>query len=360
MHGTSSNHPLRIGFLLPADVAIGNRANGVVRQARMQAAALRARGHEVLQLQSWDWQDPAQLDVLHVFVGGPALLDIERTHGVGSRGILVLSPIIDSNQPFLAYRSAAIAGNLGNRLLTVPGVLRRQALASDLVVCRSRHEVLRVTSGLGVATECTSLVLNGADPPQQVPAEQRNELQRRLGLPEAFVLHISAFTQPRKNVLRLVEATARLGYPLLIAGNAESGAVLESLRRREGPGLRLLGFVDATTKALLYASCKVFCLPSLHEGTGLAALEAGAYGCNVVITRNGGAPDYFGDDADYVDPFDQSDIERALARAWIRAPGPALSERLRLELTWERSALALERAYREALIRKTSAAGPVR
>jgi glycosyltransferase involved in cell wall biosynthesis len=202
-------------------------------------------------------------------------------------------------------------------------------------------------------------VRNGAEAAQRLRAAQRAEVQRRLGLPEAFVLHVSAFTQPRKNVLRLVEAAARLGYPLVIAGNAEPGAVLEELRRREGPGLRLLGFVDATTKALLYASCRVFCLPSLHEGTGLAALEAGAYGCNVVITRNGGAPDYFGDDADYVNPFDQSDIEKALERAWIRAPGHALRERLRNELTWERSALVLERAYREALIRKTTAAGPV-
>jgi glycosyltransferase involved in cell wall biosynthesis len=358
MHGTPANQPLRIGFLLPADVAVGNRANGVVRQARMQAAALRLRGHDVLLLQSWDWQDPAQLDVLHVFVGGPALLGIERTHGVGSRGILALSPIIDSNQPFLAYRSAAIAGSLGSRLLTVPGVLRRQALASDLVVCRSRHEVLRVTSGLGVAAERTALVLNGADPPQQVPAEQGTELRRRLGLPEAFVLHVSAFTQPRKNALRMVRAAERLGYPLVIAGNAEPGEVLEELRRRAGPGLRLLGFVDATTKALLYASCRVFCLPSLHEGTGLAALEAGAYGCNVVITRNGGAPDYFGDDADYVDPFDESAIESALQRAWNRAPSHALSERLSGELTWERSALALERAYCQALARRTPAPGP--
>ncbi|MGH8653533.1 MAG: glycosyltransferase family 4 protein [Gammaproteobacteria bacterium] len=42
--------------------------------------------------------------------------------------------------------------------------------------------------------------------------------------------------------------------------------------------VRLYNFLDKVTLHRLYAGCRVFCLPSVFEGTGLAAFEAASYG----------------------------------------------------------------------------------
>jgi glycosyltransferase involved in cell wall biosynthesis len=337
---------MRIGFLLPADFAIGNPGNGIAEQARRQAEALQARGHDVVQLDPWLWQDPAQFDVLQFYLGGPLLAQPESLRCRMTAGLLVFAPIIDSNRPHWMYALAARAGSLLPFVYTVPGKFRRQVAAAHLVVCRSSHERQRVIRGLGAAPDKVEVVLNGA-PAVQFSDSVGQKVKATYGLPDEYLLHVGAFTQERKNVLRLVEAVEPLGYPLVIAGYAQPGAVLDELHRRAAgnPRLRILGFVDAETKAGLYASCRVFCLPSMHEGTGLAALEAGSYGANVVITSNGGVVDYFGSEADYAEPTSVASIRSAVRSAWSRPPTGQLRQRIRSELTWEKSAEALEASY---------------
>ena len=190
-----------------------------------------------------------------------------------------------------------------------------------MVICRSRHEQRRVRESLRVSLAKSEVVLNGCSEPSE-SAISVDSIRNSLELPQDFILHISAFTQERKNVLRLSQATADLGFPLVIVGHATTGRILDELklRIRQGQRIVLLGFVDVATKAALYSLCRVFCLPSVHEGTGLVALEAASYGANVVITRNGGPPDYFRDLAEYVDPFDRVDISAYAGRLYSLFP----------------------------------------
>jgi glycosyltransferase involved in cell wall biosynthesis len=344
---------MRIGFMIPSEWSL-IRGHGVVAQARHQAEALESIGHTVDFLSPWAWQDIKDLDVLHFFGGCvvyPALNDEFRNP---RRTLVAYSPIIDSNQSFSAYRFAANLGSFSSRLLTFPGILRSQAQQSDVVICRSRHEQRRVTESLRVSMAKSEVVLNGCSEPSKL-AISVDSIRNSLELPQDFVLHISAFTQERKNVLRLSQATADLGFPLVIAGHATTGRILDELklRIRQGQRIVLLGFVDEATKAALYSLCRVFCLPSVHEGTGLVALDAASYGANVVITRNGGPPDYFRDLAEYVDPFDRADIRRGLAAAWERPKNDLLKNHLIGSLTWKHCARALVEIYskhRDALL----------
>jgi glycosyltransferase involved in cell wall biosynthesis len=345
---------MRIGILLPTSFAVGSRGSGILEQARRQAEALESLGHTVVRLNPWEWQDARQLDVLHFYLGGPSMTGVVEHRDLRKPGVLVFAPIIDSNQSFAAYRSAAALGGLSARFSTVPGVLRRQALASHVVVCRSSHEVERVSRGLGIALDKIAVVLNGCPP--SVPAPQiSGEIRTNLQLPSEFVLHISAFTQERKNVLKLIEATRRLGYPLVIAGSAKSGPVMTEIERHAqgNDRLRVLGFIDEPTKAALYSLCRVFCLPSIHEGTGLAALEAGAAGASVVITRNGGTRDYFLDHAEYVDPRSAQSIQDGIARAWHKPQGGGLREHIARRLSWLESGKSLEQVYLSHLEQKS-------
>ncbi len=153
-------------------------------------------------------------------------------------------------------------------------------------------------------------------------------------------MHVSTYTQVRKNALPLAQAAAAAKLPLVIAGTAYPGALLEQLKQLAAlfaGNIRLLGFQDQASLNSLYAACTVFCLPSSHEGTGLAALEAASYGAKVVITKNGGTRDYFRDMGFYVDPNDIGSIQQAMVAAWEQPPSDALRQHVLKNLTWARS-----------------------
>jgi glycosyltransferase involved in cell wall biosynthesis len=336
---------MRIAFMISSEWALV-RGHGVVAQARQQAEALESIGHTVDLLNPWQWQDIKDLDVLHFFADCALFPALKNQLPNRRRTLVAYSPIIDSNQSFAAYRLAADLGSFSSRLLTIPGIGRSQAQHSDVVICRSKHEQRRVNESLLVPMAKLEVVLNGCSEPSKLEVGV-DSMINSLELPKDFVLHISAFTQERKNVLRLSQAAAELGFPLVIAGHAETGPVLDELKQRikQGQRIILLGFVDEATKAALYSLCRVFCLPSHHEGTGLVAVEAATYGANLVITRNGGPADYFLDMAEYVDPFDLADIRRGLAVAWDRPKNDRLKSHLMDTLTWKHSARSLADVY---------------
>lgn len=342
---TPGTSPLRIGFLAPALWAIEGRGNGVIAQARAQAAALTRLGHSVHWLTPWSPTDPADLDVVQFFVGGYGMHWIEHTNRRNLRR-LVWAPIIDTNASNFAYRAIAALGTLHPKISTVPGSFRRQALASDLCIARSAHERERLVRGLGVSESKVRIVLNGITPP--APADP--ELARRtLGFSGDIALHLSIYSDPRKNVLNLIRAVGPLNIPLVIAGAASPGPMLDEITSlaRTYPSVSLLGYLEHDLLQSLYAAARVFILPSVHEGTGLAALEAAAHGANIVITSRGGTRDYFGTLARYVEPGDVSGIRTQVEASWNSPRTAALRDHVVSTLTWDHSAASLARAYRD-------------
>jgi glycosyltransferase involved in cell wall biosynthesis len=335
---------MKIGFLLPANFALDSPGNGVRRQAIYQAEALRRAGHQVEQMYAWQHYPLEEFDVIQFFSGGFPHFWIERT-ALPNRALLVFAPIIDSNEPNWRYRLASAIRGGWTKVYSIPGVLRSQAEGAGLVVCRSQSERARVISGLRTPASKAEVVLNGVSAPVSIDAA---EARRKFGLPAEFALHVSIYTQERKNAVRLVEAIGPTGIPLVLAGTATPGPVLDRLKAlaERYRNVTMLGFLDAKDLASMYAACKLFCLPSEHEGTGLAALEAASYGARVVITRNGGTADYFRDFAKYVDPLSVTDIRAAIERAWNRPASDALRQHVVQNLTWDQSACQLVTAYR--------------
>jgi len=94
---------------------------------------------------------------------------------------------------------------------------------------------------------------------------------------------------PRKNIAALVRATSALRrrVPDVLVRIVGDGPERPSLERLVGQldladHVRLAGHLEARSLAGAYASCDVFCLPSLQEGFGLVVLEAMAAGRPVV------------------------------------------------------------------------------
>jgi len=195
----------------------------------------------------------------------------------------------------------------------VQGEFRRQALLADAVVVRSEHERERVVKGLGIPAGKVHLVHLGID----CDGIDRTRAHAR---DREGIFHLSAFGQARKNVLRLIAAVGPTGIPLTIAGSCPPADLPPiAAAAKKFPNITIRGFLTPAQRDDLYYRSRVFALPSIHEGTGLSALEAGARGCAVVITKHGGPPDYFTGIGHLVDPHSVSGMRDAIVSAYADA-----------------------------------------
>lgn len=334
---------MRIGFLLPATHALDGVSNGVRSAAIGQAEALRRLGHDSVYLDPWNLTDPASLDCVHFFQGGCGHYQIEhkRPHPVK---MLTFAPQIDTNERIWKYRLAAEAGRLLPKFFTIPRLFKDQCQGCDAVMARSLYDRDRIVRGLGINPSKVEIVLNGIDPP---PMDADPALARtKFNLPAEYALHVSRYATANKNAVALCEAVAPTGLPLYLAGPPNPGPILDRLYQlaAQHKNIAILGFMDRPALQSLYAGCKVFCLPSHHEGTGLVALEAAVYGAEIVITSKGGPPDYFLNWAHYCDPASIESIRAAFKNAWQQPRRTELRDHVLKNLTWDCSARSLAAA----------------
>jgi len=147
-------------------------------------------------------------------------------------------------------------------------------------------------------------------------------VRRRYELPERFILYLGAL-EPRKNVVRLIEAYAALApdlrreFRLVVAG--AQGWLNDAVRARVKAlgledGVRFPGHIEQDDLAALYSQATVFAYPSLWEGFGLPVLEAMACGAPVLTSSVSSLPEVAGDAALLVPPTDVDAIAEGLGR----------------------------------------------
>lgn len=190
----------------------------------------------------------------------------------------------------------------------------------------------------------------------------------RHGLATEPYLFFIGRLEPRKNLLRLIEAFATLNRsgptpPVLVLAGSESaqGALLRA--RVEELGLtsrvRFLGHVSEEDVRPLMEGATLFVYPSLYEGFGLPLLEAMACGAPIAAASGSSIPEVAGPAARYFDPRNTDDMVTVLrdllaspeARVELVQQGRAQLARF----SWQRAAddtLAVYRAVaREAGVR---------
>jgi glycosyltransferase involved in cell wall biosynthesis len=136
-----------------------------------------------------------------------------------------------------------------------------------------------------------------------------------------YLLYLGTL-QPRKNLLRLIEAFADLpvqGYQLVLAGRPgwRSEAILEAVRshqRGEGQDMICPGFIAPEDKAALISGATALLYPSLHEGFGFPVLEGQACGTAVLCSNSSSLPEVAADGALLVDAEDSAAIRHGIQR----------------------------------------------
>jgi glycosyltransferase involved in cell wall biosynthesis len=167
------------------------------------------------------------------------------------------------------------------------------------------------------------------------------------------VLYVGTL-EPRKNLIRLVQACDRLwragqlDRPLVLIG--KRGWLADELFRFvEDAGCRdrvvLPGYVAREDLPAVYSAASVCAYPSLCEGFGLPPLEAMACGTPVVASTSTSLPEVLGNAAPLVDPLDVDAIAEAIRtvidddglRARLRAAGLARAREFRWDVTARRT-----------------------
>ena len=148
-----------------------------------------------------------------------------------------------------------------------------------------------------------------------------DQAREAYGLTGPYVLAVGNL-QPRKNLVRLIEAFAQLpgslsDLKLAIAGR-EQWQESEVYRRVADLQLQervvFTGYLSDQELALLYHGTLALIYPSLYEGFGLPILEAMSCGTPVICSNTSSMPEVAGDAAIMVDPLSISDISEAIAR----------------------------------------------
>lgn len=142
-------------------------------------------------------------------------------------------------------------------------------------------------------------------------------LKDKFGMDKDYILFVGTL-QPRKNIIRLVEAFSTLdnkNISLVIVGK-KGWLYKEILSSPKKFGaeerVKFLDFVSDEDLPNLYKNAVCFVLPSLYEGFGLPVLEAMKYGCPVIISNVSSLPEAGGDAALYVNPLDVDDIAKKI------------------------------------------------
>lgn len=225
----------------------------------------------------------------------------------------------------------------------------------------SRQDLLRTYR---LSPEKVAVTYNGIEAhftPHPVSSNESDEIRRRFGISRDFLLAVGSL-QPRKNLVRLIRAYARLraehsGFApqLVIVGRKlwlADGIFAEVRRQRWAEDVILTGYVADADLAQLYRAATAFVYPSLFEGFGLPPVEAMACGTPVVTSNISSLPEIVGEAALLIDPCDENSLAAALLqivndrplRAKLREQGIAQAGKF----TWRAAAEKTLELYRES------------
>ena len=278
--------------------------NGVVSQAYTWKKGLEKSGHQVVLINMWKQNDWKRFDAI-VFYGFSvyscefiSILSKVNTN-------IFVAPILDPDYNVELLKLYSYWGCSKLRLTNPYYSFRKIRDKIKIVLARSEFEKKYLIEGFGFKEEqCKIIPLSCGIPKEIVGACNK----------ENFCLHISLLCDHRKNVKRLIEASKKYNFSLILGGklrNDEEKKLLCSWING-ADNIKYLGYLSDEEKLNLYKKARVFALPSLNEGVGIVALEAAALGCDIVITKLGGPHEYYANMAKIVDPYNVDDVGKAV------------------------------------------------
>lgn len=188
-----------------------------------------------------------------------------------------------------------------------------------------------------------------------------NHIKKRLDINNQEYFFFVGTVQPRKNIVRLIEAfdmllkmdTRSKAIKLVIAGSKgwhtdDIYALPQKLGIKEQ--VIFAGRVSDEEMVALYKHACAFTFPSLFEGFGLPILEAMSLDCPVLTSNSSSMPEVGGKAAIYVDPLSVKDIYEGLQKMLdpkVRKAAIEEGRRQYKKFTWEKCAKETLQLFKE-------------
>lgn len=242
------------------------------------------------------------------------------------------------------YRQAIVLSLQRADMVTVPSrSAAEQVLRYVPAVSRSRVAV--VSPGIGSEY-------------RPAPESEIAPVRARFGLDRPYLLYLGTL-EPRKNLVRLVDAYSRLvaagqlEHDLVLAGRLgwDCEPLLEAIRRSGCESrIRRLGYVAQADVPALLSGARLFVYPSVAEGFGFPPLEAMACGVPTIAARSTSLEENLEGAAELVAADDTAALGDAMrrilqdeaVRARLRASGFQRAAQFR----WETTARLTSECYR--------------
>jgi glycosyltransferase involved in cell wall biosynthesis len=237
---------------------------------------------------------------------------------------------------------------IAKRLYTkrlVPHVARK----ARLIITNSEYSKWEIVRYLGIAEDRIRVTPLAASP-EFTPVPVNPTVP--------YFLYVGNL-EPRKNLVRLIEAYAALprkDHDLVIVGARwYRGSAAEQAVRVLGltAKVRFLGYVDRKELPALFSGATAVVYPSLLEGFGLPVLEAMACGAPVITSNNSALREVAGNAAVLVNPLNVRELTEAMARF---AEDEPLCREFSLrglnragEFSWDTTARLTQQVYHEAI-----------
>ncbi|HJQ09250.1 MAG TPA: glycosyltransferase family 1 protein [Candidatus Saccharimonadales bacterium] len=199
----------------------------------------------------------------------------------------------------------------------VPQQIKRSAF----VITVSEFSKQKIAKTYGLALNRIVVTPIPPEKPRVISESQRKTALGSIGVAKPFILFLSTI-EPRKNVIALIEAYKQLPdalrkrFTLVVAGrigwNCDAEIVALKQAVADGYDVRHVGFVDETTRAVLFQTAAIFTTPSHYEGFGMPVLEAMSYGRPCAVSNIPVFKEIGGDAVAYFDQTNPKDIAQTL------------------------------------------------
>ncbi len=238
-----------------------------------------------------------------------------------------------------------------------------------------RHAVARADALVAISESCKADLVELLHAPEErihvvyggvyldefsgaIDIERLEVLKARFGIRGEYLIHLGT-VEPRKNLVRLIEAYARIRArapscpQLVLAGQRgwKSDDVFEAIERLHlEQAVVHTGYLDRADAVRLLRGAHACVYPSLYEGFGLPVLEAMAARVPVLTSNVSSLPEVLGDTGILADPLDLDALEAGIVdllerRGEAEARLDAAYARATL-FSWESSAGDLAQVYR--------------
>ncbi|MDD5131463.1 MAG: glycosyltransferase family 4 protein [bacterium] len=314
---------------------------------------------------------------------------VQYRHAKAKGRKIVLSPVYQSRADVTVYENNQLAGSAGWLVRNITDIDKRQLLKTgyytfaqpllwpvwfsqwrrgytrqqreilenvDQILPNSEIEMDRIKSELfpdGEAPSAYTIVPNGVEIAPAVDSRRLRDWLEKRDITDFIIC--AGRIEPLKSQLAVMAALKDTGLKVVFVGAinpVHRGYAKRVLRQcQESPNFFYLGEVAQNELMYLNKQARLCIQASWFETTGLAGLEAGLAGANVVMTERGYTREYFGASVWYCDPASIPSIREAVIAAYA-APRDAgqLSQRItNMKFTWPETAKKTWSVYQRIL-----------